>query len=187
MAKIKDVLEIESHRESIEQCRVINLFQEGTFYRAYEWSAWLCVRYIQQFKATNLSLHRASSSLLLEIAPKIKVFLSVQLSLSFHDGKMKITSVWHGVEFLGAWLKPHRIYTSREAVVRIRAKMRLLAKSGNVEKWHSSLNSYCGVLSHWNNYKLRKKLLTENPVFGKYGMFTMDYKKYNAVSFSINW
>ena len=62
MANIKDVLEIESHRESLEQCRVINLFQEGTFYRAYEWSAWLCVRYIQQFKATNLSLHRASSS-----------------------------------------------------------------------------------------------------------------------------
>lgn len=53
MAKIKDVLEIESHRESIEQCREINLFQEGTFYRAYEWSAWLCVRYVQEFKTTK--------------------------------------------------------------------------------------------------------------------------------------
>lgn len=65
--------------------------------------------------------------------------------------------------------------------VRIRAKMRLLAKSGNVEKWHSSLNSYCGVLSHWNNFKLRRLLLNENPEFGEYGMFTMDYKKYHAV------
>lgn len=53
MAKIKDVLEVESHRESIEQCRVINLFQEDTFYRAYEWSAWLCVRYIQQNLQTS--------------------------------------------------------------------------------------------------------------------------------------
>lgn len=133
-------------------------------------------RYVDDFRIVCTVKAR-----LLEIAPKIKVFLSVQLSLSFHDGKMKITSVWHGVEFLGAWLKPHRIYTSREAVVRIRAKMRLLAKSGNVEKWHSSLNSYCGVLSHWNNFKLRRLLLNENPEFGEYGMFTMDYKKYHAV------
>ena len=180
MAKIKDVLEIESHRESIEQCRVINLFQEGTFYRAYEWSAWLCVRYIQQFKATNLSRRRASSSLLFEIAPKIKVFLSVQLSLSFHDGKMKITSVWHGAEFLGAWLKPHRIYSSRDTVVRMRRKLRILARSSR-EKWYASLNSYCGVMSHWNNFNLRKKLLTENLEFGKYGMFTIDYNKYHVI------
>ena len=53
MAKIKDILEIESQRASLEQCRFVNLFQEGTFYRVYEWSAWLCVRYIQQFKTTK--------------------------------------------------------------------------------------------------------------------------------------
>lgn len=53
MAKIKDILEIESQRASLEQCRFVNLFQEGTFYRAYEWSSWLCVRYIQQFKTTK--------------------------------------------------------------------------------------------------------------------------------------
>ena len=115
------------------------------------------------------------------MAPKIKIFLTMRLGLSFHDGKMKITSVWHGVEFLGAWLKPHRIYTSRETVVRIRAKMRLLAKTANVEKWHSSLNSYCGIFSHWNNFNLRRRLLNENPEFGKYGMFTMDYRKYHTV------
>lgn len=63
MAKIKDVLEIESHRESIEQCRVINLFQEGTFYRAYEWSAWLCVRYVQEFKTTKRLFKNEDTSL----------------------------------------------------------------------------------------------------------------------------
>lgn len=63
MAKIKDVLKIESHRESIEQCRVINLFQEGTFYRAYEWSAWLCVRYVQEFKTTKRLFKNEDTSL----------------------------------------------------------------------------------------------------------------------------
>lgn len=63
MAKIKDVLEIESHRASLEQCRFVNLFQEGTFYRAYEWSAWLCVRYIQQFKTTKRLFKNEDTSL----------------------------------------------------------------------------------------------------------------------------
>lgn len=75
------------------------------------------------------------------MAPKIKVFLLLRLGLSFHDSKMKVTSVWH-----------------------------------------SSLNSYCGIFSHWNNFNLRKRLLTKNPEFGKYGMFTMDYKKYHVIS-----
>lgn len=133
-------------------------------------------RYVDDFRIVCTIKSR-----LFEIAPKIKVFLWMQLCLSFHDGKMKITSVWHGVEFLGAWLKPHRIYTSREAVVRIRIKMQLLAKTKNVERWQSSLNSYCGIFSHWNNFNLRRRLLSENPEFGNYGMFTMDYKKYHAV------
>ena len=118
---------------------------------------------------------------LLEIVPKIRVFLLVELGLSFHDGKMKIVSVWHGVEFLGAWLKPYRIYASRDTVVRIRIKLRVLARTANIDHWYSALNSYCGVLSHWNNFNLRKKLLNENPEFGKYGMFTMDYRKYHTV------
>lgn len=25
----------------------IHLYKEGTFYRAYEWSAWLCVNYVK--------------------------------------------------------------------------------------------------------------------------------------------
>lgn len=63
MAKIKDVLEIESQRASLEQCRFVNLFQEGTFYRAYEWSAWLCVRYVQEFKTTKRLFKNEDTSL----------------------------------------------------------------------------------------------------------------------------
>ena len=53
MAKLREIMDAESQRASLEQCRVIRLFQEGTFLRAYECSAWLCVRYIQDFKATK--------------------------------------------------------------------------------------------------------------------------------------
>ena len=46
MAQIKEVLEIEYKREVKEDYLVIHLFEEGTFYRAYQLSAWLCHRYI---------------------------------------------------------------------------------------------------------------------------------------------
>lgn len=44
---------MESQRSTLEQCRAIHFSQEGTFLRAYEWSAWLCVRYINDFKPTK--------------------------------------------------------------------------------------------------------------------------------------
>ena len=56
MAQIKDILEVERNRSEKGTYITIYLFPEGTFYRAYEWSAWLCCRYISQFKATRREL-----------------------------------------------------------------------------------------------------------------------------------
>lgn len=56
MAQLKDILEIERNRSEKGTYSTIYLFPEGTFYRAYEWSAWLCCRYINQFKATRREL-----------------------------------------------------------------------------------------------------------------------------------
>ena len=53
MAKLKDILETELSRNDSVECRKIHLFPEGTFLRAYEWSAWLCVMYISDFKPTK--------------------------------------------------------------------------------------------------------------------------------------
>lgn len=53
MAGIKEILEVERARESVADWQLINLFQEGSFYRAYEVSAWLCVRFVHGFKASN--------------------------------------------------------------------------------------------------------------------------------------
>ena len=129
-------------------------------------------RYVDDFYVVS-----ANREWMFSIVPKIKCFLRVKLGLAFHDGKLKVTSIWHGAEFLGAWLKPHRIYTSRDTVLRIRTKLHALAKSAR-SKWYASLNSYCGVLSHWNNYKLRRRLLLAEPVFTKYGVFNLGYTKY---------
>ena len=53
MLQLKEILEKERERSTMEQCLVIHLFREGTFYRAYEWSAWLCLRYFTELKVTH--------------------------------------------------------------------------------------------------------------------------------------
>lgn len=56
MAKTIDILEIERKRTDTGDFSTIHLFVEGSFYRAYEWSAWLCCRYINEFKPTRREL-----------------------------------------------------------------------------------------------------------------------------------
>ena len=54
MAQLKEILETERNRNG--DILGIYLFAEGMFYRAYEWSAWLCVRYVNEFKVTRRDL-----------------------------------------------------------------------------------------------------------------------------------
>lgn len=53
MAGIKDILEIERSRKDSDDFRKIHIFQEGSFYRAYQFSAWLCTMYMKDFKVTH--------------------------------------------------------------------------------------------------------------------------------------
>lgn len=53
MSQLKEILGKERERDTLGQCAVIHLFREGTFYRAYEWSAWLCTRFFTELKVTH--------------------------------------------------------------------------------------------------------------------------------------
>lgn len=44
---------MEGERSEPGQYRVVHLFSEGSFLRAYEWSAWMLCRYVHQFKVTR--------------------------------------------------------------------------------------------------------------------------------------
>ena len=129
-------------------------------------------RYVDDFYVVS-----ADKVWLLSIVPKVRSFLSERLGLDFHDGKLQLTSVWHGVEFLGAWLKPHRIYVSRNSVGRIKRKLELLALE-STGKWFAPLNSYCGLLSHWNSFNVRQTMLTKRHQFTRFGMFDHDVRHF---------
>ena len=53
MAKLVEIVAIERERETDDSRRQIHLFADGSFYRAYEWSAWLCCSYVNKFKVTK--------------------------------------------------------------------------------------------------------------------------------------
>ena len=122
-------------------------------------------RYVDDFYVVS-----ADRKWLLSIVSKVKALLAQRLRLAFHDGKLKLTSVWQGVEFLGAWLKPHRIYVSRNCMGRISKKLDVLEKVSH-EKWYAALNSYCGLLSHWSNFNVRQTMLLQRHHFTRWGMF----------------
>lgn len=131
-------------------------------------------RYVDDFYVVS-----ADREWLLSLVPKVQSMLKDRLGLDFHEGKLQLASAWHGAEFLGAWLKPHRICVSRNSIGRIGKKVGLLALK-EPEAWHAPLNSYCGLLSHWNNYNHRRALLGTEP-FGRYGVFDLSMRRYHVV------
>ena len=88
---------------------------------------------------------------------KAGAFLRDRLHLELHQGKSHIVDATKGVEFLGAFVKPHRIYISNPSLRR----MKKSTFDGNVHKILASTSRY-GVLGHYKSYNIRKKLFYED-------------------------
>lgn len=120
----------------------------------------------------------ADKEWLLSLVPRIRNFLKNELGLELHIGKLEIQEVHQGVEFLGAYIKPYRIYTSRKTVERIRQNLRLLLRPTarlmdaalthplnsrrgrrvSAERMLRTVNSYLGILSHTASWRLRREM-----------------------------
>ena len=66
--QLKDIFKKEQSRESDVDYRTLYLVPEGSFYRAYEWSAWLCHRYVSQFKVTHRLLKNSEERKIVVLA-----------------------------------------------------------------------------------------------------------------------
>lgn len=53
MSVTKELIEQERHQVQTGIIRDVHLHREGTFLRAYDWSAWLCCRYLHEFKVNK--------------------------------------------------------------------------------------------------------------------------------------
>src|SRR3989344_700685 len=97
------------------------------------------------------------------LIPHIEAFLESRLHLRLHPGKVAIRNYRHGVDFLGYIVLPHcilnRAKTKRRMFRKLRQKV-IDHKNGAVTKSRldASLQSYMGVLSHANAYRLSEDL-----------------------------
>jgi RNA-directed DNA polymerase len=90
--------------------------------------------------------------------------------------------------FLGAYIKPYRIYIGNRSKIQFKNKLSKIAtylQQNNVilqktaHHMVSVTNSYLGLLSHYNTYNLRHKLLFSKPpcLLYKMGYFHSNIKK----------
>lgn len=96
-------------------------------------------RYVDDFYVVS-----ADKEWLRSLITDVETFLRSELGLCVHRGKLQINSVRYGVEFLGAYVKPYRMYISNKTLHRMVKKIRT-SVSLSREQWQS----FCGVLSHF--------------------------------------
>jgi len=102
---------------------------------------------------------------IIQLIPKMEIFLSTDLHITLHPKKRHIQPASKGILYIGAYIHPGRTYISN----RTRGKMydcitrfNYLAEEGkaeeNAEKFISSMNSYLGMMIHYDTYNIRSKI-----------------------------
>ncbi|MEJ0053394.1 MAG: RNA-directed DNA polymerase [bacterium] len=102
-------------------------------------------------------------SYLESLIPEIGTFLEERLHLSLHPDKVFIRTYRQGIDFLGYVVLPGHIALRRKTKQRIIRKLRKRAaefRTGNTSETTvlSSFNSYLGVLSHADAYRLTEEI-----------------------------
>jgi RNA-directed DNA polymerase len=129
----------------------------------------LGIRYYGRYVDDFILVHE-DKDYLKALIPVIKARLQDHLQLTLHPNKIYLQHYSKGVQFLGAIIKPHRIYIAKrtqgnfyEAIVKQNAQV-LAQKPGKEQQaaFLSSMNSYLGILKHYQTHKLRKRLLFNN-------------------------
>ncbi len=118
---------------------------------------------------------------------KVKAHLQTELKLTLHPKKIYLQPNQQGVGFLGVFIKPHRTYiskrTKRNFFQKIKQENELLAggkvfSQKEAKKIRSWLNSYLGIMQHYDTFKLRKKLVGFlNLDFFKFFSFSENFEK----------
>lgn len=129
----------------------------------------LKIRYYGRYVDDFVLFHNDREHLKSLINP-IREYLRNNLQLELHPQKIYLQHFSKGVKYLGAVIKPHRIYIANRTKGNFHEaieKQTLLARDHKPsfdehDTFLSSMNSYLGILKHYKTYKLRKQMIYEN-------------------------
>lgn len=123
-------------------------------------------RYVDDF----VLIHN-SKEYLKNLIPILSNFLQKELELTLHPKKIYLQHFSKGVKYLGTVIKPNRIYTSNRTIgnfYNTLSKWKNIAEINKqltkeeLEKFISSINSYLGIMKHYNTYNQRYKIIFKN-------------------------
>lgn len=126
----------------------------------------LHIRYYGRYVDDFVLIHQNKEYLKSLIEP-IREFLDHNLQLKLHPDKIYLQYFTKGVKYLGAVIKPHRIYiadrTKGNFFEAIEKQNEIVnhREPGKEELKHflCSMNSYLGIIKHYKTYKGRKKII----------------------------
>lgn len=111
-------------------------------------------------------VHRDAAHLL-DVRSRIQQYLEKE-GLSLHPRKFYLQHYTHGVQFVGGFILPGRVYLSRKslgfclgAVDRLNRRAEAEAGFAENNAFHfvSVLNSYLGLMKHFSSYRLKRKVM----------------------------
>ena len=129
----------------------------------------LQIRYYGRYVDDFVIVHN-DKEYLKSLIPQLSNFLLSTLQLTLHPKKIYLQHYSRGVKFLGAVIKPHRIYiasrTKGNFYAAIKKQNYIIQEheptKEDKENFISSMNSYLGIMKHYKTYNLRKGMLLKN-------------------------
>jgi retron-type reverse transcriptase len=140
-------------------------------------------RYVDDFVVIDSSNDR-----LKQLIRHANQFLNNELKLELHPLKVYLQHYSKGVQFLGSYIKPNRIYvaerTKKNLIRSVRHWNKFLSEHKPEKKdlilMRANINSYLGIMQHFSSFRIRKKILWEaNNEFLKYGYLSENIKKFS--------
>lgn len=118
---------------------------------------------------------------LLQIRNSAEEYLQNELGLKVNQNKTVIRRVMFGIDFLGAFIKPHRLYLRNSTLNKMVGKIRNM--KDNIDDYspqniRDSLNSFFGLMKRYKTYRIRERLFEDHYIWDTHGIFQRDYSKF---------
>jgi hypothetical protein len=134
-------------------------------------------RYVDDFVLVH-----TNKDYLKSLIPIISKFLNTELHLKLHPKKIYLQHYSKGVNYIGGFIKPNRIYVSKRTkgnfyqTISNQNKRIAHVPPSKAEKqlFLSTMNSYLGILRHFKSYRLRELYISTGLSKKWFRYFTMN-------------
>jgi len=126
----------------------------------------LKIRYYGRYVDDFVIIH-PDKEYLKSIIPIIREYLYSNLRLVLHPKKIYFQHYSKGLLYLGAVIKPNRIYIGNRTKGNFYQAIKIINKiadqykpdKSEIKSFQSSINSYLGIMKHYKTFIIRKKML----------------------------